>query len=126
MRHRLVRKAGIPALALIGVLAVAAPATAAPANETGGEQRLSPWAEASDANPAGKTPAINNDVGQPEGGTGSQLPLGLGLLGMGLLALVYGLGAEGRKRRAGASRSDAHAAKQPMARRPLAETRAPS
>ncbi|MGH2839964.1 MAG: hypothetical protein ACRDKY_03965 [Solirubrobacteraceae bacterium] len=73
-------KRGISGLALLGVLAAlvvgyagiqAAPASAAAADQG--------------------TPTLINDVGQPDGGAGSQLPLGLGLLGLGVLGLVYGV-----------------------------------
>lgn len=53
----------------------------------------------------GRTASLTSAAGAPDGGTGSQLGLGIGLLALGLLALVSGLtAAEVRRRRALAGR----------------------
>ena len=53
-------------------------------------------------NQLGQAPSLMSDsASSPSGGTGSQLGLGLGLLGFGVLALIAGLtAAEVRRRRA--------------------------
>ena len=54
---------------------------------------------------SGKTPSLMADADQPDGGTGSQLGLGIGLLALGLLALMSGLTAAEVRRRRAAARS---------------------
>ena len=99
MRDSVTRNGGISTLALAGVLAALGVGcavmgtAAAQADETGGDYRPSDWAEASDAASSADIPSLTNDVGRPEGHAGSQLPLGLGLLALGLVGLVCGLAA---------------------------------
>lgn len=91
------RNRGISALALAGALAalgvacLAMPTAAAQADEAGGDYRPSDWAESSEAVSSADIPTLTNDVGRPEGHAGSQLPLGLGLLAVGLVGLACGL-----------------------------------
>lgn len=99
MRDTVTRNGGVSGLALAGVLAAlwvgcaVMPTAAAQADETGADYRPSDWAEASDGVSSAEIPSLTNDVGRPEGHAGSQLPLGLGLLALGLVGLVCGLAA---------------------------------
>lgn len=88
-----------------GTATAAAPRQAAARGARGAGARQSDRSAASDVwsgfATSGKTPTLTNGVDNPEGGTGSQLGLGVGLLALGLVALVSGLAAaEARRRRA--------------------------
>ena len=131
MRSKFLRKVTIPSLALLGVLAATgvsfaatptAAAPAAPASETAGDYRPSEWATGSEAASAGDTPTLANDVGTPAGGTDARLPAGLGLLGVGLLGLVFAVATRGRKPGGAHSRSAALAPAWPTAAQPPTET----
>ena len=58
------------------------------------------WITTAVASAAEHVPTLTNDVGQPAGGAEQQLPLGLGLLTIGVLGLVIGLAAGRSQRRA--------------------------
>ena len=109
--HNAVSLALVVALALVVSVACVASAGAA-----GTEPRAAGWAEASEGAGAAGLPTLTNDVGQPSGGTESQLPVGLGLLAVGLLGVGYGLwllSATHRRRGPGETR---HVARARMAR----------
>src|SRR3712207_6404158 len=102
MTDKPTRKDSRSTLVLIGVLAalgigsVTIPAVAtaaAPAGQADASYRPSEWAAAGEPASSGKAPSLTNQVGRPEGGTGSQLWLGYGLLGASLLVLACGLAA---------------------------------
>lgn len=126
MKDKLRRNYSIPALALlvatVGVGYGAMPAAAAPASATGTDYRPSVWAEESAGASAEQAPRLTESAGQAQGGTGSQLPIGLGLVGLGVLGLVYGLAKQIGKRRGVRTRSVANVAKWPRAGHPSAET----
>ena len=129
MRDKLRSKRSIPALALLVTVAAvgvgfgATPAAAAPTGGPGNDYRPSAWAKASDAASAEKAPSLTDSVRQPEGGTGSQLPIGLALMGLGVLWLVYGLVKHVVKGRGLQTRPVARAVNWPRAGHPPAETR---
>ena len=88
-----------------GTTTTAAPSGKAAARGKSAAARQSGRSAASDVwsgfSNSGKTPTLTNGVENPEGGTGSQLGLGIGLLALGLVALASGLAAaEARRRRA--------------------------
>lgn len=80
-------------LAAVGVGYSASAASAAPASQNGSDRALFTSDNAGQVAPSAEVPTLTNDVGQPGGGAGWQLYLGIGLLAVGLLALVYGLAA---------------------------------
>jgi hypothetical protein len=86
---------------LLGVLAAVWIGYAAIATVTASARNDQPsvWAEASDTASSGQIPTLTNDVGQPRDRTGSQLSLGLALMGVGVLGLVFGLAAAVGSRR---------------------------
>ena len=83
-------------LAVLAAVAVGLPATAlaAPLTDSSADRALSTSATANQFAASGEIPTLTNDVGQPSSGVGLQLPLGIGLLAVGLLGLVYGLAAQ--------------------------------
>lgn len=83
----------ISTLALLAVLAAAAAAPAAPANKESADRSLSVSANAGYVASPAKSPTLTNHIGQPSGGAEWQLPVGIGLLALGLLGLGYGLAA---------------------------------
>jgi hypothetical protein len=132
MRDKLTSKAAIRTLALVGALAaigvayaaIPSMASAAPASETGGDHRPSAWGEAGDVASSGKAPSLTNDVGAPESGTGAQSALAAALLGLGMVALVYGLATQAGKRLRGPTPLNPDASNWRPAGHAPAETRA--
>lgn len=96
VEDNLTRSRGIAPVALLAVLAAIAavlPATAlaAPSANSCSDRPLSTSATANHFATSREIPTLTNDVGQPSSGAGLQLPLGIGLVAVGLLGLVYGL-----------------------------------
>ena len=80
-------------LAFVGVLAAACMANSAFAGESkvGSDRAL--YQSANDGPASAEVSTLTNNVGQLRGSAEGQLPLGIGLLAVGLLGLVYGIAA---------------------------------
>jgi hypothetical protein len=83
---RLVLLAVLAAL-IVGVLI----AVVSPASSAAAEVRLAASGQPGHVASPGRLPTLTNDVGQPGSGPESQLPLGIGLLGLGMLGLAFGM-----------------------------------
>ena len=84
------------AAAALACLAVPAASVAAD-GRTDGTYRASEWAQTGDL-AAANSPTLTNGVGDLDDNAGSQLPLGLGLLGAGVVGLACGLALLARAR----------------------------
>ena len=133
MRAKFKSNSSIPALALamaaIAVGSAASPAAAspvAPAAKADGEYRPSTWVEGGGLGASGETMSITSDAAEPPSGTGSQLPIGLGLLGLGLVALVATCATAASSRRGSRRRLDPYPHRRAASGRPPAETGATS
>ena len=129
MRAKFKSKSSIPALALamaaIAVGSAASPAAAspvAPAVKADGEYSPSIWAEGGGVGVSGETTSITSDAADPGSGTGSQLPIGLGLLGLGLVALVAAMATKASLRRGSRPLLDPYANRIAGSSGPPAET----
>lgn len=91
------KKAGLLALALLAAMTApatvhgATPVSAAPAGQPRGDQQASRLTTADDRVSLAEVPTLTNRVGQLSDGAEQQLSLGVGLIGVGLLALAIGL-----------------------------------
>ena len=74
------------------------------------------WITTAVASAAEHVPTLTNDVGQPAGGAESQLPLGIGLLAIGVLGIVLGLAAGRVQRRARTQRLSGRPSAAPIQR----------
>ena len=83
---RLVLLAVLAAM-LVGVLIAAA----SPASSAAAEVRLAASGQPGHEASPGRVATLTNDVGQPSGGPESQLPIGVGLIGLGVLGLAFGM-----------------------------------
>lgn len=96
MKRKFTQKGVLLALALLAAMTTpaagsgAAPGSAAPASQSSGGYPPSVLTTAAERAPAA-VPTLTNHVGQPGDGTEQQLPLGVGLIGVGLLGLAIGL-----------------------------------
>ena len=102
MTHTITRRRDIPKLALltalltfaIGYLAIATLATTpAPASANSSVPALSEAGDGDHGAANAEIPTLTNNIAQPNGGAEPQLPIGIGLLAIGLLGLVLGLAA---------------------------------
>ncbi len=115
MRSSSTRALSISALALLAVLAPMAgghsttAAFAAPANNPSDDRSLSESTNVGFVASSTKSPTLTNDIDQPSDGANWQLPVGIGLLAVGLLGLLYGLATIVSTRR----RAIAHAERAP-------------
>lgn len=95
MRSSFTRALTASSLTLLAVLATAGSghattaALAAPANKASADRSLSASAIAGYAAYSVGSPTLTTDIGQPSDGAGRQLPVGIGLLAVGLLGVVY-------------------------------------
>src|SRR5688500_4906010 len=87
----------ISAFALLAVLVsvacahAASPASAVPVNQPRADHSLAASATAGYVASSADSPTLTSDLRQPSGGAERQLPVGIGLLAVGLLGLVYSL-----------------------------------
>lgn len=86
MKHTITHRTGLPAVALLTVVAAA----------------LAGYPMTADAFAAAQVPTLTNEVGQPAGGAEPQLVLGIALLAIGLVGLAIGLAAYSRRSAASA------------------------
>ena len=94
----------------VGVASTAIPTVAtaaAPPPGVSGDSLPSEWSGVGGGAHSGEAPSLSNDVGQQGNATGSELTLGLGMAGVGLLLFAYGLLTKVRTGRA-ATPSDGH------------------
>ena len=124
MRSSSTRALSISALALLAVLAQVSGgyattlASAASANTPRADSSLLESGIAGDVESSAKRPTLTNDIGQPSDGAEWQLPVGIGLLAVGLLGLLCGHAAIVSTRR----RVLAHAVRAPTPRRTRRDT----
>lgn len=89
------------ATAVVGFGAIPAAASGDAHSVDGDNYRPSEWAEVGGYGATRETPSLTGSAGEPEGGTGSQVLVGIGLVAAGVAILVVAAVAGGGTRRPG-------------------------
>ena len=93
--------AAVIATAIVGFAAIPAAASGDAQSVAGDNYRPSEWTEVGSYGATRETPSLTGSAGEPEGGTGSQLLVGIGLVAAGVAVLIVAALAGGGTRRPG-------------------------